>query len=72
MPGDADQRGGERRERRRVVEREVAVVDGQERDREQRAREQPDAAVVEQPRAGDRGQRHGERAEQRRTRRARA
>ena len=65
-PGDADQRGGQRRQRRRVVEREVAVVDRQERDRQQRAREHADAAIVEQPRAGDRGQRDGERAEQRR------
>ncbi len=63
-PGDADQRGGQRRQRRRVVEREVAVVDRQERDREQRAGEHADAAVVEQPRAGDRGQRDGERAEE--------
>ena len=39
-PGDADQRGGQRRQRRRVVEREVAVVDRQERDRQQRAGEQ--------------------------------
>ena len=32
----------------------MAVVDRQEGDREQRAREHADAAVVEQPRAGDR------------------
>ena len=71
-PGHADQAQRQRRQRRRVVQREVRVVHGQERDRQQRAREEPDALVLEQPRAGDRGQRHGERAEERATPRGRS
>ena len=45
-----------------VVEREVRVEDRQERDRQQRRGEQADAAV-EQPRAGEVQQPHGERAD---------
>ncbi len=47
----AEQRQGQRRERRHVVEREVRIEDGQERDRLDRRRQQADAAA-EQARAG--------------------
>ena len=49
--GDADQAQAQRRQRRHVVDRQVGVVDGQERDRQQRPRHESDAQV-EQPPAG--------------------
>ena len=56
--GHADQAERHRGERGRVVEREVAVVDGQEGHGEQRAGHQPDAPALEQPRPGERGEQH--------------
>ena len=60
----APEREAERREHRHVVERQVRVEHGQERDREQRACEQAGAAVEEPPREQVR-EVHGERAQQR-------
>ena len=61
----APQRQAHRRERRGIVERELAVGHRQERDRHHGGGEQARAAV-EQPRAGEVEQPHGERAEDRR------
>ena len=62
--GAAEQRQRQRRERGHVVEREVRVEDGQEGDRLDRRREQPDGAA-EQPRAGQVEQPQRERPEHR-------
>ena len=70
--GDPDQRGASGASVGTSLSAKCAVVHRQERDRQQRARERADALVVEQPRAGDRQQRHGERAQERPRRRARA
>ena len=63
--GHADQAQRQRRQVGASFKREMAVVHGQERDRQQRTGHDTDATVLEQPRAGDRGQRDGERAEER-------
>ena len=61
---DAQQREADRRQRRHVVERQVRVVHGQERDRQQRARDQPGRAA-DQAAPGPRQQRDRARPEDR-------
>ncbi len=61
--GAPQQRERERQERGGVVEREVPIEDGQERDRLERRREQADA-TVEEASAEQVEQPHGRRAEQ--------